>query len=186
MPNGLIEGYEKILKIFFDDEHKRSISAVIYFTAGIIGVIAVLSLVMPFSCSADFLDGIVLKRNLSNSEFTLKFAFYMILVCMASGFVRRLVIYGFTNATNKIIRHVYTHAYAIDDVIDLITAVASLLLIISVFLQIYHTGTLFVSVEASVVYFWVLYKFVRLVYVFFANQTLKVIDKVCKEYPDLE
>ena len=171
MPNGLIEGYEKILKIFFDDEHKKSISAVIYFTAGIIGVIAVLSLVMPFSCSADFLDGIVLKRNLSNSEFTLKFAFYMILVCMASGFVRRLVIYGFTNATNKIIRHVYTHAYAIDDVIDL---------------QIYHTGTLFVSVEASVVYFWVLYKFVRLVYVFFANQTLKVIDKVCKEYPDLE
>ena len=53
MPNGLIEGYEKILKIFFGDEHKKSISAVIYFTAGIIGLIAVLSLVMPFSCSAD-------------------------------------------------------------------------------------------------------------------------------------
>ena len=38
MPNGLIEGYEKILKIFFGDEHKKSISAVIYFTAGIIGL----------------------------------------------------------------------------------------------------------------------------------------------------
>ena len=186
MPNGLIEGYEKILKIFFDDEHKKSISAVIYFTAGIIGILAVLSLVMPFSCSADFLDGIVLKRDLSNSEFTLKFAFYSIFVCMASGLARSVVVYGFTNASNKTIRHVYTHVYAIDDVIDLTTAFASLLFIISAFLQIYHTGVPFVSVEASAVYIWILYKFVRLVYVFFANQTLKVIDKVCKEYPDLE
>lgn len=45
MPDGLIEGYEKILKIFFGDEHKKSISAVIYFTAGIIGAITVLVLI---------------------------------------------------------------------------------------------------------------------------------------------
>ncbi len=178
--------YPKVLKTFFGEQHNKNVSAVIYLTSGLVGILAVLSLVMPFSCSADFLDSIVLKRNLSDSEFTLKFAFYTIIMCMVSGSARWVVIRKFTYESNKKIRHVYTHAYALDDIVDLTTAVASLLFIISVFLQIYHTGMPFVSMKAGAVYIWVLYKFLRLLYVFFANSTLKIIDKVCKDYPDME
>ena len=173
---------EELIKL----KDKPYLSALLYLTSGIIGSIGCISIISPFSCSVNFLDSIAWKRNLSDSEFVVQFAFWMTILYCAYYCIRRCWAHACTNKPSKEIRVIYTRLYAIDDLIDLVTAAASLLLVVSFFLQVYNTGTGFISERAGVVYIWIAYKSLAFIYARFANHNLKIIDGVIKKYPDLD
>ena len=176
----------KLVEELLNLKDKPYLSAWMYLTSGIIGSIGCFSIISPFSRSVTFLDAIVWKRNLSDSEFVVQFAFWMTVLCVVYSWIRKFWVCACTNKPSKEIRVIYMRLYAIDDLIDLVTAVASLLLVVSFFLQVYNTGTGFISIKAGVVYMWVAYKFLAFIYARFANHNLKIIDDVIKKYPDLD
>ena len=176
----------KLVEEFIKLKEKPYLSALLYLTSGMIGGIGCFSIVLPFSCSATFLDSIVWKRNLSDSEFVVQFAFWMTILYFSYYCIRKCWVHACTNKPSKEIRVIYTRLYAIDDLIDLVTSMASLLFVVSFFLQVYNTGTGFISKKAGVVYIWIAYKSLAFIYARFANHNLKIIDGVIETYPDLD
>lgn len=175
----------KILDRFFEAKHKPYISILFYVLSGIIVGLCVVTLVVPFRCSTEFLDGIVWVANLSNESMIVRLTFGISLAYIIYCLVRRILVRLHQEAPGKKLKRIYTFLYTVDDIIDLLAAICALLFAVSVFLQMYKTGKLFVSTKAIGIYIWIAIRVLAFVARGFAYHNSKIIEGVIKNYPDL-
>lgn len=185
MSEVLVDICAKIVDGVFKTQNKPHVSTLIYILSGAIGAISGVSLIAPFHCSTGFLDAIAWDENLTDKSIIVQLAFMALLTYIAYVLIRSCLIhlYQVTPATK--LRRIYVFLYTVDDVIDLASAVASLLFMISAFLQIYNTGLLFVSLRSIAIYTWIAIRTIYFVVKRFAYRNMKIINDIIKKYPDL-
>lgn len=176
MPDPAVNFLEKAVDKFINDKHGTSISVLCYLLAGAIGIICGVSFVAPFYCRSEFLDSIIWRGNLENTDFVVIFSLVSIILYLICIGIRRFVlrIVDVTMENYKLIVHLIT----IEDMFDLLAGVASLLFLFSVFLQMYHTGNLFVSDLAVFIYLWTAYKFLAFFYDRFASKNMQNVNNL--------
>lgn len=175
----------KILDRFFEAKHKPYISILFYILSGIIVGLCAVTLVVPFRCSTEFLDGIVWTANLSNESAIVRLAFGTSLAYIAYCLIRTILVRVYQEAPGKQLKRICTFLYTVDDIIDLLAAICTFLFAVSVFLQMYKTGIQFVSTKAIGVYIWIAVRVLAFVARGFAYHNSKIIEGVIKNYPDL-
>lgn len=180
MPDLATSILETVVKGLFKE--RRYLSATCYILSGIIGVLCCISTIAPFSCSSDFADSIVWKVNLSNKDLVVYLPLISVLAYLAGLLIRYCVLH-LIDVEDKT-RKLFVHLLTVVDMIDMLTAIASLLFIVSVFLQMYNTGEIFTSVIAWINYSWIAFNFVTLIYVRYANKNAKIIDTAINKFPD--
>ena len=163
-------------------KERRYLSATCYILSGMIGLLCCISTIAPFSCSSDFVDSIVWKANLSNKDFVVYLPLTAALAYLTGLLIRYCVLHSI-DVEDKT-RKLFVHLFTVVDMIDMLAAIASLLFIVSVFLQMYNTGELFSSAIARINYSWIAFNFVTLIYVRYANKNAKIIDTAIKKFPD--
>lgn len=173
---------EKVANRFFEEKHAPYFTICCYLLAGAIGVLCCISQIAPFSCSSDFIDSIVWKGDLKQTDFVVIFpiiAIALYIVCLGIR-IHVLRTYEITKKNYK----PFVHLIAVEDMLDLLAGVASLFFMISVFLQMYHTGSIFLSDVAVITYAWTAYKFLAFFYVRFANKNVEIINNTLTKHPD--
>lgn len=171
---------------FLKQKDRPSISNLLYTLCGAIGILCLLSLIAPFNISLNFIEKIGWEWNLNDKSLFVTITHYILLSHVVVLILRYLAVHIFKNKPNCTIRKIYTFAYSIDDTIELISAVFSLLFVIAVFLQIYNTGVLFISKKSILVYIIVTIKTFLFIFNCFKARNLKIINKVLEKYPDLD
>ena len=170
-----------LLESLINNKHKPHISVLVYFVSGIIGSICIVSNYAPFCCNSDFIDGIVLKENLSDLQFVVQFAILMITVQMIYIAIQNILL------TNIMVTRVNCKLFALlftfGDLIDLLCSIASLLFILTVFIQMYHTGSVYLSSKAIVIYLWIAYKFFTFICARYTNKNIEIINNALKKFP---
>lgn len=175
----------KMLDGFFELKHKPYASILLYVFSGIIVGLCVVTLIVPFHCSTEFLDSIVWTADLKNENIIVQLTFWISLVYIAYRLVRGTIVGVYQEAPGKKLKRIYTFLYTIDDILDLIAAICSALFATSVFLQMYKTGILFVSTKAIGIYIWIAIRALEFVVCRFAYHNSKIISGVIKDYPNL-
>ena len=175
----------KLVENLLTSKNKPYLSVLLYLASGIVECVGWISVVAPFNREIIFLNSVVWKRNLSDSEFIVQFAFWVTLLYWVFCCIRKCWIYLCTNEPSEKIRAIYMHLYTIDDLIDLVASVTALLLAITFFLQVYNTGIGFISLKSSIVYTWTVYRSLAFIYIRFKNHNLKIIDNTIKKHPGL-
>ena len=175
----------KMLDGFFEAKHKPYTSILLYVFSGIMVGLCVVTLVVPFRCSSEFLDGIVWTANLSNESIVVRLTFGISLTYIVYGLVRGFLVRVYQEASGKKLKKIYTFLYTVDDLLDLIAAICSVLFAASVFLQMYKTGILFVSAKAIGIYIWITIRALEFAVRRFAYHNSKIISGAIKDYPDL-
>jgi len=164
-----------------NSKHKPYISVLLYLISGIIGGICVVSNYAPFSCSSEFIDNIILKESLSDSQLVVQFAIWMIIIQLIHSVIQSILLNIFEATTDN--QKWFTHLFTIGDLIDLLCSIASLLFMATVFIQMYHTGSIYLSGNAKVIYIWVAYKFLAFIYARYANKNVEIIKNSINKYP---
>lgn len=185
MPDIVGDVCSKLLDRFFEAKHKPYISILLYVFSGIMVGICIVTLVVPFRCSTEFLDDIVWIANLSNESVIVRLTFGASLAYIVYCLIRKILVRVHQEAPGKTLKRIYTFLYTVDDIIDLLAAICTSLFAVSVFLQMYKTGILFVSTKAISVYIWIAARVLAFVARGFAYHNSKIIEGVIKNYPDL-
>ena len=175
----------KIVDGVFKAKNKPHVSTLTYILSGAIGILSGVSLVAPFHCSTSFLDAIAWDENLTDKSIVVQLAFIASLTYIVYVLIRSCLARLYQGAPATKFRRIYTFLYTVDDVIDLASAATSLLFMISVFLQIYNTGLLFVSRKSIAIYTWIAIRTISFVARRFAYQNAKIINNIIEKYPDL-
>lgn len=178
--------FKKIADKFIGLENKPCASNVIYLISGTLGLFSVISAISPLSVSCSLLDKVAMKSLLNNNEPLVRYAFLLSIIYMLVCLIEKICVCIFKDASNQQLRKVYAITYTIEDIVDLFCSIAALTLLVSVFIQGYHTGQLFMSYKAITVYFIVIYKTISLLAAHFKVRNLKIIDRVIENYLDLE
>ena len=173
---------DKVADSFFKEKQTPYLSVGCYLLAGAIGVLCCISQVAPFSCSSEFIDSIVWKGDLAQTDFVVIFPIITIALYIVCLGIRKRMLRKFeiTKENYK----PFVHLIAVEDMLDLLAGIASLLFMISVFLQMYHTGIVFVSNVTLITYAWTAYKFLAFFYCRFANKNVQIINNALTKYPD--
>lgn len=182
MANIATKVIEKVADRYFEEKQAPYLSVCSYLTAGAIGVLCCISQIAPFSCRSEFIDSIVWSSNLERTDFVVIFPLITIILYIIYLCIRKCVLRTF-EITKKNYKPV-VHLIAVGDMLDLLASIASLLFMVSVFLQMYHTGSIFISDIAVVAYGWTAYKFLAFFYVRFANKNVEIINNTLTKYPD--
>ncbi len=174
----------KMLDGFFEVKHKPYVSILLYVFSGIMVGLCVVTLIVPFHCSAEFLDGIIWTTNLNNESIVVRLTFWISLAYIVYRLVREAIVSVYREAPRKKLKRIYIILHTIDDILDLIAAICSVLFATSVFLQMYKTGILFVSTNAIGIYIWITIRALEFVVRRFAYHNSKIISRVIKDYPE--
>lgn len=181
MPDPSLTFLEKTVDGFLKEKHRPAISVLCYLLAGTIGIICFVSPVAPFSCNSEFVDSIIWHGNLEDTDFVVIFSMLSIILYLICTAIRSFVLHtvDVTMQNYKFIVLLFT----IEDMFDLFAGASSLLFLCSVFLQMYHTGNVFISNLAVFIYLWTAYKFLAFFYARFANKNRKIINNAIFKFP---
>lgn len=158
--------------------HKRpSISNIIYFLCGIIEIIIVISLLSPFHISCNFLDKIEMNTNVTNNDLFVRIAFWGLIVYIIVRVIRKILFYAFPQKDESELRYFHAAIYAIDDIIDALSALLSFLFVFAVFIQFYKSQIVFTSFFAWAIYIIVAIRFLAFIWARTFVKNLEVIDK---------
>ena len=174
-----------IVKIL-DRDNRPSLSKLMYLSCGLLGVICLISMVSPFHFSWSLIDNVSWDANWADDNRVLNFAFWMTIIHIFVFVLRKIVVRVFQNISNSELRIIYSTAYTIDDIVELIAAIFTLAFMFSVFIQMYKTQIFFQSGKAYFVYAIIGINCVDFIFNHFRVRNLKVIDNVIKKYPDLD
>lgn len=166
-------------------KNKPALSVLLYIFSGMIGLLSIISLISPFHINVGFLDNIVWKDNIANDDLLIKITFQIVVICFIFKILGRTIINFYQKKTNMEVRIIYVRVYTIEDILDLLCSIFCLLLMLSVFIQIYNTRILFISWKACFVYIWILSKVFDFWYRRFEVVNLKIIDNVLRKYSDM-
>jgi len=181
----VVDTLGNVISTLFDhllnSKHKPYISVLLYLISGIIGGICVVSNYTPFYCSSEFIDNVILMECLSDSQLIVQFPIWMIIIQIIHSVLQSILLNVFEVTTDN--QKWFTRLFTIGDLIDLLCSIASLLFMASVFIQMYHTGSIYLSCNAKVIYIWVAYKFLAFMYARYANKNIEIIKNSIKKYP---
>ena len=172
-----------IVKIL-DRDNRPSLSKLMYLLCGLLGVFCLISMVSPFHFSWSLIDNVSWNANWADDNRVLNFAFLMTIIHIFV--LRKIVVRAFQNISNSELRIIYSMAYTIDDIVELIAAIFTLVFMFSVFIQMYKTQIFFQSGKAYFVYAITGINCVDFIFNHFRARNLKVIDNVIKKYPNLD
>ena len=182
MLNEFVKGIIKLL----GKEKRPFVSTLSYLLCGLLGIVSLISIISPFHFSWSLIDGVEWNKPLTNNEMIVSFTFVILIAYLIVYILRKTIVYAFKNVKNSQLRVIYSIAYTIDDIVELIAAIFSLTFMMSVFIQMYKTQTFFQSVRAYFIYAIIGIKCVDFIFNHFRVRNLKVIDNVIKQYPDLD
>lgn len=170
--------FEKMLK----NENKLYASVWFYIFSGVIGGLCLITQIVPFRCSSSLIDSIVWNGTLSDTSLVVWLSFALILLRVIYYWIRYEILHrqNVTKDNRVFIRHVLS----VEDMIDLLTSTMNLLFMVSVFLQMYNTGELFISILSTVIYLWIVYHIVTLIFVRFESKNEKIISNSFERFPD--
>jgi len=171
---------DKIIDEFFNEKQYASVTC--YLFSGILGVLCIVSQIAPFVCSNSFLDGVILKGNLSDSDLVVSFPVVMILVYSLSILARHKLLRLFE--VTKKSRKPFVHLLTLVDMCDLFASLGSLLFMISTFIQMYKTGYILMTKTAFFIYGWISINFIALIYARYARINSRIIDNSLNRYPE--
>lgn len=169
------------LQDYLINGHPRNLSALLYFVAGVLLFLSVFSLIAPFCCSLKFLDEVLWKENLKSQNVVA----WVPLVCIILSIIYKKTCYSVTEkitGTDLKSKKRVTQLYTIEVLLEFVSAMANCLFSISVFLHVYHSGEILLSLNALLIYFWITYNFTMLIYTFFAKKIKKIVDEVFEKY----
>ena len=174
-----------IVKIL-DRDNRPSLSKLIYLSCGLLGVICLISMVSPFHFSWSLIDNVSGDANWADDNSVLNITFWMVIAHLFVFVLRKIAVRVFQNISNSELRIIYSTAYTIDDIVEFVAAVFSLVFMFSVFIQMYKTQMLFQSGKAYFIYIIIGIKCMDFIFNHFRARNLKVIDNVINKYPDLD
>lgn len=186
MKEVLQEIAKKVVGRYIDKEKKPYISLIVEFCSGFIGSLCVLTLLAPFSISVGFLDKINWKMDLHDSSSILYFALGAIAIQLICGAVTKEVMRKYHTNKNSDLQRVYTQLFTIGDIVDIISSLFIFVFVLAVFLQLYHTGIMYINWKASVVYCWVAVRALILPYRYYYNRNYVLLKETLEKYPEFE
>lgn len=166
-------------------EKRPFISTLIYLLCGLLGIVSLISIISPFHFNCSLIDGVEWNETLTDSAKIVSLTFAILIAYLIVYILRKTVVYAFKNIKNSQLRVIYSIAYTIDDIMELVAAIFALVFMISVFIQMYKTQTFFQSGKAYFIYVIIGIKCLDFIFNHFRAHNLKVIDNVIKQYPDL-
>ena len=142
-------------------------------------------MISPYHFSIKFIDGVNFTGRVTDSDLIVRVAFRSMVIYLLVCIVRKIIVRLFQEKNDAFLRNAYAIVYTIDDLVDLITAVTSLVFIIAVFVQVYQSGTIFMSFYAIYVYGLILFRFFAFLGYRFYVKNLADIDSVLKKHSDI-
>lgn len=170
----------------FSKERRPFVSTLIYLIGGLLEVMSLISIVSPFHFGWSFIDEVNWNKNLTDNEKIVSLTCVILVVYLVVYILRKAIVYVFKNTTNSQLRVIYSIAYTIYDIVELIAAFFCCVFMISVFIQMYKTHIFFQSGKAYFIYGIIGIKCIDFSFNHLRIRNLKIIDSVIKKYPDLD
>lgn len=172
-------------KDLLEEKRRPSLSIIIYIVCGLIEILCIVSVISPYHFSIKYLDDVNFTGMVTDSDLIVRAAFGSMVIYLLVCIVRKIIVRLFQEKNDASLRKAYAIVYTIDDLVDLVVAGTSLVFIIAVFVQVYQSGTMFMSFYATCVYGVILFRvFAFLGYRFYVKN-LAVIDSVLKKHSDI-
>ena len=177
---------KEVVNKYIDKKQKPYISVIVEFCSGLICILCVLTLLAPFSISVVFLDKINWKMDLHESSSILSFALGAIAVQLAYCVITKEVMRKYHTNKNKDLLRVYTPLFTIGDIVDTIASLFIFVFMLAVFLQLYHTGIMYIGGKALLVYCWITARAILLPYRYYYSRNQLLLKKVLDDHPEFD
>lgn len=177
---------KEVVNKYIDKKQKPYISVIVEFCSGLICILCVLTLLAPFSISVVFLDKINWKMDLHESSSILSFALGAIAMQLAYCVITKVVMRKYHTNKNKDLLRVYTPLFTIGDIVDTIASLFIFVFMLAVFLQLYHTGIMYIGGKALLVYCWIAARAILLPYRYYYSRNQLLLKKVLDDHPEFD
>lgn len=178
------EMVETIIKIL--NKKKMSLSTLLYLVSAGFILLCIIMRILPFPLEFAFMDNVEWKTNLDDKNILINIAIASCVIYGIIYIIRKVIVRIFQEKNNAELRIIYANIYTADDVVELGNSILMLLCMITVFVQFYKTNILYISMKFILIYGIILIKAGGFCILHFKRKNLENIDKVLKQYPELD
>jgi len=172
MINQIVELLEK--------KDRPYLSSIIYFICGIIMIIVSFIQVLPVKINIDYFNNIDFEAKLDDNSYIVILTLVLWILYVIMFVIRRVAIHFSNKLSDEIFNNRCVILYSVEDTIDLITSITSLVFILTASLQFYKTEQLYVTALAVILYSFIGLKFLSFVLhkIYYHNK--KIINDILK------
>lgn len=158
------------------------LSNIFYIISGIIMFAVLLLYILPFKFNVPLLNSIDIKLKLTNDELIVKITTIIVIVYIAIYVLRKILLRFSGKMDNNTFKNVFSNLYTIEDTLDFVASVFSVVFMFCVMVQFYKTSQFFTTKNAYFLYIFFGFKVsVFIIYKIYARNN-SIINDVLKEY----
>lgn len=169
------------------DKKKIALSISLYLISAGFLLMCLIIYMLPFRIDVSFIDNIKWNANLNDNNFLINIAVVSCAIYLLEYIGRKVIVWICAEQGIVKMRNIYANIYTVNNIVELINSLLILLAVMTIFIQYYKTGILFLTGKSIVIYGVVLVKTGIFIVLHFRYKNLKIIDNVLnnsKNYSD--